>query len=97
MDMTMRERGMLHCHSMTVSCLLISSEDGALRLMSISFLTTNSLIMRGLERLSNWENHLCSSVVRSGYVLLERDLWRAIFQGGEFYFSHETWHDFLFL
>ena len=59
--------------------------------------------MRGLERLFNGSticvarNHLCSSMVRSGHILLESDLWREIFQGGEFCIAHETWHDFPFL
>ena len=79
---------MLHCHLMTVSCLLISSEGVVLRLMSISFLH-NQLIDHAWagETLSNWFNHLCSSVVMSGHILLERDLWREIFQGGQVFSS----------
>jgi hypothetical protein len=36
-------------------------------------------------------------VVRFGQVLLERDLWQEIFQGGEFCIAHETWYKIPFL
>ena len=36
---------------------------------------------------SKWFNHLCRSMVMSGHVLLERDLWREIFQGGHVFSS----------